>query len=388
MLERLTDRAANAITLAEAESTRLGHAYVGTEQLLLGLIAEETGAAARALASFGIRLKSARTAVKRVIGLGSGINPKKLGYTPRAKNVLKNAGVVARDWEQDKIDTEHLLLGLLAEEDAVGNRVLEDEFGVHLDAVQSRLMLILKGQQFPVLDAPILQFPDPPDEDLPVSMDLEEALWQLWGRDSFVRAKSVSPEMLNWIPEGARAIGVYVNASDNYLVVCEEQIYWFDGAARINIEYASISAVNLPRDEDDPYLELILRRPNETLMLPVLHKTEDVDDFEIMWEFLWHVIRSPHARMKIGDINSTKDFVSFLREPGIANNSFEALASWIERGALNDVWLEAFGIDSKACEDASTWRLLASILTRFPELSLSSDRACRTGSKTSNPDSA
>jgi len=112
--------------LAQEEARRLGHNFVGTEQIMLGLIGEGTGIAAKVLKSMGISLKEARVEVEKIIGRGSGFVAVEIPFTPRAKRVLELALEEARQLGHNYIGTEHLLLGLLREGEGVAARVLEN----------------------------------------------------------------------------------------------------------------------------------------------------------------------------------------------------------------------------------------------------------------------
>jgi len=112
--------------LAQEEARRLGHNFVGTEQIMLGLIGEGTGIAAKVLKSMGISLKEARIEVEKIIGRGSGFVAVEIPFTPRAKRVLELALEEARQLGHNYIGTEHLLLGLLREGESVAARVLEN----------------------------------------------------------------------------------------------------------------------------------------------------------------------------------------------------------------------------------------------------------------------
>jgi ATP-dependent Clp protease ATP-binding subunit ClpA len=112
MFERFNEKAVKVIMLAQAESRRLGHNFVGTEQILLGLIREGTGIAADVLTLVGIDLERARLEVERLIGRGSGDTAVEIPFTPRAKAVLDMAGEIALELGYSNIGTEHLLLGI------------------------------------------------------------------------------------------------------------------------------------------------------------------------------------------------------------------------------------------------------------------------------------
>ncbi|KAK3141407.1 hypothetical protein QOZ80_4BG0333490 [Eleusine coracana subsp. coracana] len=125
MFERFTEKAIKVIMLAQEEARRLGHNFVGTEQILLGLIGEGTGIAAKVLKSMGINLKDARVEVEKIIGRGSGFVAVEIPFTPRAKRVLELSLEEARQLGHNYIGSEHLLLGLLREGEGVAARVLE-----------------------------------------------------------------------------------------------------------------------------------------------------------------------------------------------------------------------------------------------------------------------
>ncbi|QQR58658.1 MAG: hypothetical protein IPG59_03935 [Candidatus Melainabacteria bacterium] len=125
MFERFTEKAIKVIMLAQEESRRMGHNFVGTEQLLLGLIGEGTGIAARVMKKDGVNLKSARVEVEKIIGRGSGFVAVEIPFTPRCKRVLELSWQESRKFHNNFIGTEHLLLGLLEENGGVAIRVLE-----------------------------------------------------------------------------------------------------------------------------------------------------------------------------------------------------------------------------------------------------------------------
>ncbi|KAL6011748.1 ATP-dependent Clp protease ATP-binding subunit ClpA cd4b, chloroplastic [Asimina triloba] len=126
MFERFTEKAIKVIMLAQEEARRLGHNFVGTEQILLGLVGEGTGIAAKVLKSMGINLKDARVEVEKIIGRGSGFVAVEIPFTPRAKRVLELSLEEARQLGHNYIGSEHLLLGLLREGEGVAARVLDN----------------------------------------------------------------------------------------------------------------------------------------------------------------------------------------------------------------------------------------------------------------------
>ena len=142
MFERFTEKAIKVIMLAQEEARRLGHNFVGTEQILLGLIGEGTGVAAKVLKSMGVNLKDARVEVEKIIGRGSGFVAVEIPFTPRAKRVLELSLEEARQLGHNYIGTEHLLLGLIREGEGVAARVLEN-LGVDLSKVRTQVIRML-----------------------------------------------------------------------------------------------------------------------------------------------------------------------------------------------------------------------------------------------------
>ena len=146
MFERFTDRARRVIVLAQDEARMLDHNYVGTEHLLLGLIHEGDGIAAKALESLGISLDVVREQVEGIIGRGqqaprSGHIP----FTPRAKKVLEFSLREALQLGHSYIGTEHILLGLIREGQGVAAQVLVG-LGVDLDRARERVIQLLTGR--------------------------------------------------------------------------------------------------------------------------------------------------------------------------------------------------------------------------------------------------
>lgn len=142
MFERFTEKAIKVIMLAQEEARRLGHNFVGTEQVLLGLIGEGTGVAAKTLKTMGVTLKDARAEVEKIIGRGSGFVAVEIPFTPRAKRVLELSWDEARQLGHNYIGTEHLLLGLIREGEGVAARVLEN-LGVDLNKVRTSVVKML-----------------------------------------------------------------------------------------------------------------------------------------------------------------------------------------------------------------------------------------------------
>ncbi|KAB8332011.1 hypothetical protein SD80_021080 [Scytonema tolypothrichoides VB-61278] len=125
MFERFTEKAIKVIMLAQEEARRLGHNFIGTEQLLLGLIGEGQGIAAKVLKLMGVNLLETRQEVENIIGQGSSFFGVEIPFTPRAKRVLELALQESYRLGHNYINTEHLLLGLIQETEGVAVRVLE-----------------------------------------------------------------------------------------------------------------------------------------------------------------------------------------------------------------------------------------------------------------------
>jgi dihydroneopterin aldolase len=142
MFERFTDRARRVVVLAQLEARRLEHSHIGTEHLLLGLIAEEDGVAARVLADLGIGLETARQQVIGIIGEGPGPAESHIPFTPRAKKVMELSLREALALGHNDIGTEHILLGLLREGDGVGAQVLVAS-GADLVTVREKVVELL-----------------------------------------------------------------------------------------------------------------------------------------------------------------------------------------------------------------------------------------------------
>ncbi len=119
MFQRFTDRARTVVVLAQDEARRLDHNYIGTEHLLLGLIREGEGVAAKALESLGISLDSVRQQVEQIIGQGQQAPSGHIPFTPRAKKVLELSLRESQQLGHNYIGTEHILLGLIREGDGV-----------------------------------------------------------------------------------------------------------------------------------------------------------------------------------------------------------------------------------------------------------------------------
>ena len=138
-LENFTEKAKQAIILAQAEARRLGHNFVGTESILLGIIAEEKGVAANLLKSLGITLKDARIEVEKSIGRGSGSFVGEAPFTQRASNVVELSYHEASQLNQKYVDTQHLLLALIREGEGVSLRILQN-LGINSAQILNQLL--------------------------------------------------------------------------------------------------------------------------------------------------------------------------------------------------------------------------------------------------------
>src|SRR5437588_4539766 len=143
--DRFTVRARKVLTLAQEEAQRLQHSYIGTEHLLLGLVREGEGLAAKVLTALDVDLDMARDRVEATIGRGKRVVPGEIGLTPRAKKVIELAVDEARRLNHDYIGTEHLLLGLIREGEGIGADVLES-FGLSLQEVRAKTIQVLNEQ--------------------------------------------------------------------------------------------------------------------------------------------------------------------------------------------------------------------------------------------------
>ena len=144
--DKFTERARRVLTLAQEEAQRFNHSYIGTEHLLLGLVREGDGVAAKVLANLGVELNKVRSAVEFIIGRGDRQASGEIGLTPRAKKVIELAVDEARRLQHSYIGTEHLLLGLVREGEGIAAGVLES-LGVNLERVRAETQRILAQSQ-------------------------------------------------------------------------------------------------------------------------------------------------------------------------------------------------------------------------------------------------
>ena len=146
MFERFTDRARRVVVLAQEEARMLNHNYIGTEHILLGLIHEGEGVAAKALESLGISQEAVRQQVEEIIGQGQQAPSGHIPFTPRAKKVLELSLREALQLGHNYIGTEHILLGLIREGEGVAAQVLV-KLGADLNRVRQQVNQLLQGYQ-------------------------------------------------------------------------------------------------------------------------------------------------------------------------------------------------------------------------------------------------
>ena len=171
MFERFTDRARRVVVLAQEEARMLNHNYIGTEHILLGLIHEGEGVAAKALESLGISLEGVRDQVEEIIGQGQTAPAGHIPFTPRAKKVLELSLREALQLGHNYIGTEHILLGLIREGEGVAAQVLQ-KLGADLNRVRQQVEEIIgQGQQ-----APSGHIPFTPRAKKVLELSLREAL--------------------------------------------------------------------------------------------------------------------------------------------------------------------------------------------------------------------
>jgi hypothetical protein len=144
VFERFTERARQVVVLAQDEARGLKHDYIGTEHILLGLLREEEGLAARMLESLDIRVEEVRAQVARIVGRGDEVTTGQIPFTPRAKKVLELALREALSLGHNYIGTEHVLLGLVRENEGVGARILLD-FDADAEKIRNAIIGMLSG---------------------------------------------------------------------------------------------------------------------------------------------------------------------------------------------------------------------------------------------------
>ena len=144
MFEQFTDGARRAVVLAQEEARRLNHPYIGTEHVLLGLLNDADGVTHQVLTSYGIDLSTVRQSVVQLIGEGTEAPPSHIPFTPRAKKVLELALREALQIGHNYIGSEHVLLGLIREEEGVAAQILT-QYGAHLDTIRMTVRELVKN---------------------------------------------------------------------------------------------------------------------------------------------------------------------------------------------------------------------------------------------------
>jgi ATP-dependent Clp protease ATP-binding subunit ClpC len=144
MFERFTERARQVVVLAQAEARALKHNYIGTEHLLLGLLREEEGLASRVLRELGVTLEEVRAQVARIVGQGDELTTGQIPFTPRAKKVMELSLREALSLNHNYIGTEHILLGIVRENEGVAVRILLD-LGVDAERIRDEVIRLLGG---------------------------------------------------------------------------------------------------------------------------------------------------------------------------------------------------------------------------------------------------
>jgi ATP-dependent Clp protease ATP-binding subunit ClpA len=188
MFERFTERARQVVVLAQDEARAFKHNYIGTEHLLLGVLREEEGVGARVLESLDITLEEVRAQVARIVGQGDEVTSGMIPFTPRAKKVLELALREAVKLSHNHIGTEHILLGIVRENEGVASRILLD-FGADADKVRGEILHRLS------LPRPYPRPAGTPLEDLDVAPEFEAEIMRVRRakeraieRQSFARA--------------------------------------------------------------------------------------------------------------------------------------------------------------------------------------------------------
>ena len=150
MFERFTERARQLVVLAQDEARALKHNYIGTEHLLLGLLREDEGIAARVLESFDVTVEEVRAQIARIVGQGDEVETGMIPFTPRAKKVLDLSLREALSLGHKYIGTEHILLGIVRENEGVASQILLD-FGADAHTIRNELVRMLPGPAVPLV---------------------------------------------------------------------------------------------------------------------------------------------------------------------------------------------------------------------------------------------
>jgi ATP-dependent Clp protease ATP-binding subunit ClpA len=217
VFERFTERARHVVVLAQDEARSLKHNYIGTEHILLGLLREEKGIAARALASLGITIDEVRGQVVRIVGAGADESPGQLPFTPRAKKTLERSLREALSLGHRYIGTEHILLGLLSVEEGVAVRVFEAlEAGLELEDVRAQVLQLAAAS-----DEDLAARAAPPAaREIPLSPATERALTRARDEALALKHDAIRPEhvLLGLLGEpglAARVLGSLEISAEN-----------------------------------------------------------------------------------------------------------------------------------------------------------------------------
>ena len=274
MLDRFTDRSRRVLQLAREEAGRLNHEYVGTEHLLLGLLAEGQGVASRVLRQLGLDLQKVRETVEALVkpGVPGTELPDKVIITPRAKKALDAAQEMARELGHDYVGTEHLLLGLLHEGQGVAARAL-GELGLDLETVRNATLAVL-GASLPGGHPGVSAGADEEVEE-PVPVPQREIPWPEWVKEAVNAPEVIQLER--------RAIEV---RTEKEAAVQRQD---FETAAKKRDEERALRA-ELPRRASLRSLRLLLDRPED----PARKALEEVGlDLEALRRHLDRLLEQP-----------------------------------------------------------------------------------------------
>jgi signal peptidase I len=294
MFERFTEAGIKTIMLAQEEARRLGHNFVGTEMILMGLVGEGQGIAARSLQSAGVSLKASRIEVEKIIGRGSGFVSTEIPFTPRSKRTLEMSWDEARRLGHNYIGTEHLLLGLIREGDGVGIRVLAN---LQVDTIKLRNHVIasipgLKGYIAPEEAMP----PEPKVPNDTAELNADVSVWytqeailtiqRAWGIAETIGNKSITNDHLllallrdnDTIFSALQATGLDLGKlrQEVFKVLqpedgCQAKSIPFSPEAQKSLEYAWLQAVELDLGRvTKECLFLGLLRQEDSLFIQVL----------------------------------------------------------------------------------------------------------------------
>jgi ATP-dependent Clp protease ATP-binding subunit ClpC len=159
LFEKFTERGRRVVVLAQEEARLLNHTSIGTEHLLLGIVHEGQGVAARTLEALGIRLAAVRRAIEREVPRGASPAVGTLSFTPRAKKALENALRESLQLGHNYIGTEHILLGLMRTDDGRAARVLTD-LGATFEGVRTQALAVLADRPIPPDESGIHDLPE------------------------------------------------------------------------------------------------------------------------------------------------------------------------------------------------------------------------------------